>query len=197
MQKSCARLIRVIYSRRSIIGTFIENDRKFIISRVCYIKRFCNGLLIPGGRALVTYIEGSYYRGLVLSSVYYNFLPALSFYNNYILIRRRREFLSSECTALKSNIQSKIIKNNLLLSFCKIQMSLSVPSAYSNIRIEYSKIESNIRNSVRNSFGRCSQRVTKEEAIQVDLGFLGQAPQSKQTHSQGTACSLAQRLSIF
>ena len=167
MQKSCARLIRVIYSRHSIIGTFIENDRKCIISRVCYIKRFCNGLLIPGGRALVPYIEGSYYRGLVLSSVYYffNFLPALSFYNNYILIRRRREFLTSECKAFNSNIQSKIIKNNLLLSFCKIQMSLSVPSAYSNIRIEYSKIESNIRNSVRNSFGRCSQRVTKEEAI--------------------------------
>ena len=197
MQKSCARLIRV--SRRLIIVTFIENDRKFIISRVCYIKRFCNGLLIPGGRALVPYIEGSYYRGLVLSSVYYffNFLPALSFYNNYILIRRRREFLTSECKAFNSNIQSKIIKNNLLLSFCKIQMSLSVPSAYSNIRIEYSKIASNIRNSVRNSFGRCSQRVTKEEAIQVDLGFLGQAPQSKQTHSQGTECSLARRLCIF
>ena len=72
-QKSCAWLIRVTYNGRSIIRTFSENGKKFIISKVCYIERFCKGLLSSWGRALVQYIEGSYYRVLVLLSVYYLF----------------------------------------------------------------------------------------------------------------------------
>ena len=94
-QKSCARLVRVIYNRRLIIRTFSENGRKFIISRVCYIERFCKGLLSPWGRALVQYIEGSYYGGLVLSIVYYligrNFRAKFSSLNEKFVTFARRK----------------------------------------------------------------------------------------------------------
>ena len=94
-QKSCARLIRVIFNKRSITRTFSENGRKFIISRVCYIGRFCKGLLSPWRRALVQYIEGSYYGGLVLSIVYYligrNFRAKFSSLNEKFVTFARRK----------------------------------------------------------------------------------------------------------
>ena len=57
-------------SRRSIIRTFRRNSKKIVIFRVSYIKRFYKGLLSQGGQTSVRYIESSYYRGFVLSSVY-------------------------------------------------------------------------------------------------------------------------------
>ena len=60
----------LMYSRRSIIRTFKENSKKFVISRVPYIERFYKSLISQGEQTFVWYIESSYYREFALSSAY-------------------------------------------------------------------------------------------------------------------------------
>ena len=56
---------------------FCYTGKKFVISRVRYIERLFKGLIRQEEQTFVRYIESSYYREFLLSSVYCTLKPEI------------------------------------------------------------------------------------------------------------------------